>query len=161
MKTTHLFGGALALAMAAIAAPAAAEYPEKPVSFIVPWPPGDLEDVLTRMIAEDFAEEYGVAAAVVNKPGGGGRAAIPDFMTAPADGYTVMEHIDDAATLYASGKINENPAVDWVPLAMAQILQQLDRRDEALVYAEQALALAPAEERDAISALIDLVDQEE
>ncbi len=55
MKTTHLFGGALALAMAAVAAPAAAEYPEKPLSFIVPWPPCDLEDVLTRMIAEDFA----------------------------------------------------------------------------------------------------------
>ena len=54
------------------AAVACAEYPEKPVSFIVPWPPGDLEDVLTRMIAEDFQAEYGVAAAVVNKPGGGG-----------------------------------------------------------------------------------------
>lgn len=31
-----------------------AEYPEKPVEFVVPWPPGDAEDVLTRMIAEDF-----------------------------------------------------------------------------------------------------------
>ena len=91
MKTTHKFGGALALAMAAIAAPALADYPEKPVSFIVPWPPGDLEDVLTRMIAEDFAAEYGVAAAVVNKPGGGGGpfpGAI-DVATAPADGYTI------------------------------------------------------------------------
>ena len=62
------------LASVAIAFPglAIAEYPEKPVNFIVPWPPGDLEDVLTRMIAEDFQAEYGVAAAVVNKPGGGG-----------------------------------------------------------------------------------------
>ncbi|MBX2883907.1 MAG: hypothetical protein KTR32_28395, partial [Granulosicoccus sp.] len=51
---------------------AQAEYPEKPVSFVVPWPPGDLEDVLTRMIAEEFQATYGVAAAVVNKPGGGG-----------------------------------------------------------------------------------------
>lgn len=68
-----------------------ADYPEKPVSFIVPWPPGDLEDVLTRMIAEDFQAEYGVAAAVVNKPGGGGGpfpGAI-EVATAPADGYTV------------------------------------------------------------------------
>ena len=46
-----------------LAGPALAEYPEKPVTFIVPWPPGDLEDVLTRMIAEDFQTEYGVAAA--------------------------------------------------------------------------------------------------
>lgn len=71
--------------------PALAEYPEKPVNFIVPWPPGDLEDVLTRMIAEDFQAEYGVAAAVVNKPGGGGGpfpGAI-DVATAPADGYTI------------------------------------------------------------------------
>ena len=91
MKPTHLLGGTLALSMAALAAPALAEYPEKPVSFIVPWPPGDLEDVLTRMIAEDFAAEYGVAAAVVNKPGGGGGpfpGAI-DVATAPPDGYTI------------------------------------------------------------------------
>ena len=50
-----------------------------------------LEDVLTRMIAEDFQEEYGVAAAVVNKPGGGGGpfpGAI-EVATAPADGYTI------------------------------------------------------------------------
>lgn len=68
-----------------------AEYPEKPVQFIVPWPPGDLEDVLTRMIAEDFQAKHGVAAAVVNKPGGGGGpfpGAI-EVATADADGYTV------------------------------------------------------------------------
>jgi len=61
------------------------------VSFIVPWPPGDLEDVLTRMIAEDFQAEYGVSAAVVNKPGGGGGpfpGAI-EVAQAPADGYTI------------------------------------------------------------------------
>ncbi len=51
---------------------AQADYPDKPVTFVVPWPPGDLEDVLTRIIAEDFQAEYGIAAAVVNKPGAGG-----------------------------------------------------------------------------------------
>ncbi len=40
--------------------------------FIVPFPPGDLEDVLTRQIAEGFQNTYNVSAAVVNKPGGGG-----------------------------------------------------------------------------------------
>ena len=64
--------GATALATLAMATTALAEYPEKPVEFVVPWPPGDLEDVLTRMIAEDFQAKYGVPAAVVNKPGGGG-----------------------------------------------------------------------------------------
>ncbi|QBF30629.1 tripartite tricarboxylate transporter substrate-binding protein [Thalassococcus sp. S3] len=86
---TMLTGAAAALALSAGAA--FAEYPEKPVNFIVPWPPGDLEDVLTRMIAEDFEEKYGVAAAVVNKPGGGGGpfpGAI-EVANAPADGYTI------------------------------------------------------------------------
>ncbi|RFP87395.1 tripartite tricarboxylate transporter substrate binding protein [Rhodobacteraceae bacterium 63075] len=91
MLKNKLIGGALALSMAAVGGAAMAEYPEKPVSFVVPWPPGDLEDVLTRMIAEDFQEEYGVSAAVVNKPGGGGGpfpGAI-EVANAPADGYTV------------------------------------------------------------------------
>jgi tripartite-type tricarboxylate transporter receptor subunit TctC len=92
MKLTTLLKGALASAAIALSAGAAqAEYPEKPVNFIVPWPPGDLEDVLTRMIAEDFQKEYGVAAAVVNKPGGGGGpfpGAI-EVANAPSDGYTI------------------------------------------------------------------------
>lgn len=70
---------------------AIAEYPEKPVEFVVPFPPGDLEDVLTRLIAEDFQAKYGQPAAVVNKPGGGG-GPFPGAMEvamAPADGYTV------------------------------------------------------------------------
>lgn len=86
---------AAALAMTSIAGVAHAEYPEKPVEFVVPWPPGDLEDILTRMIAEDFQAEYGVAAAVVNKPGGGGGpfpGAI-EVANAPADGYTIGSFI--------------------------------------------------------------------
>ncbi|MEM7059093.1 MAG: tripartite tricarboxylate transporter substrate-binding protein [Pseudomonadota bacterium] len=82
---------AAVLSVTATAGALAGEYPEKPVNFIVPWPPGDLEDVLTRMIAEDFQAKYGVAAAVVNKPGGGGGpfpGAI-EVATAPADGYTI------------------------------------------------------------------------
>ena len=86
---------AMAFAVAALSGAAQAEYPEKPVEFIVPWPPGDLEDVLTRMIADDFQETYGVPAAVVNKPGGGG-GPFPGAIavaTAPPDGYTIGSFI--------------------------------------------------------------------
>jgi tripartite-type tricarboxylate transporter receptor subunit TctC len=86
-----LLGSALALTMSVLGSATLADYPEKPVSFIVPWPPGDLEDVLTRLIAEDFQAEYGVSAAVINKPGGGGGpfpGAI-EVARAPADGYTI------------------------------------------------------------------------
>lgn len=76
---------------------ALAEYPDRPVSFVVPFPPGDLEDILTRMIAEDFSEAYGVPAAVVNKPGGGGGpfpGAI-EVAASPADGYTIGSFVMD------------------------------------------------------------------
>jgi tripartite-type tricarboxylate transporter receptor subunit TctC len=70
---------------------AAADYPNKPVSFVVPWPPGDLEDVLTRMIADAFQKKYDVPAAVVNKPGGGGGPfpGAVEVAMASADGYQI------------------------------------------------------------------------
>lgn len=86
--TALLTASMLAIAAAAVAH---ADYPDKPVSFIVPFPPGDLEDVLTRIIADDFQREYGVAAAVLNKPGGGG-GPFPgalEVATGPSDGSVI------------------------------------------------------------------------
>lgn len=84
----------LTTALAALALPLGANaqnYPEQPVEFVVPWPPGDLEDILTRMIADAFQEEYGVPAAVVNRPGGGGGPfpGAAEVAQAEPDGYTV------------------------------------------------------------------------
>ncbi|WP_088632160.1 tripartite tricarboxylate transporter substrate binding protein [Phaeobacter sp. 22II1-1F12B] len=87
----------LATALAAVPLAAQAEYPEKPVEFIIPFPPGDLEDILTRMIADEFQKEYGVAAAVVNKPGGGGGPfpGAVEVANAGADGYTIGSFVSD------------------------------------------------------------------
>ena len=92
-----------AAAAMTLAGAARAEYPEKPVQFIVPWPPGDLEDVLTRMIAEELQNETGVAAAVVNKPGGGGGPfpGAAEVARAPADGYTVGSFVIGVPTVGA------------------------------------------------------------
>ena len=89
MKKLVTFGSACAVALAALSGAAFAEYPEKPVTFIVPWPPGDLEDVLTRMLADALQKETGTPAAVVNRPGGGGVVGGLAVATAAADGYTV------------------------------------------------------------------------
>ncbi len=81
----------IATALFTVSSVTLAVYPEKPVSFVVPFPPGDLEDTLTRLIAERFQVEYGVAAAVVNKPGGGG-GPFPgalEVANAPADGTVI------------------------------------------------------------------------
>lgn len=82
---------AACVALAAMVTPAQAEYPDKPVSFVIPFPPGDLEDVLTRIIADEFQKKYGVAAAVVNKPGGGAGPfpGAAEVAKAKADGTTI------------------------------------------------------------------------
>ena len=70
---------------------AQAQYPNGPVQFIVPWPPGDFEDILTRMIAAEMSERTGQAASVVNRPGGGD-GPFPgalEVLEAPADGSVI------------------------------------------------------------------------
>ncbi|WP_425339664.1 tripartite tricarboxylate transporter substrate binding protein [Parasedimentitalea huanghaiensis] len=104
----------IALATTAAAGPVFAEYPEKPVSFVVPFPPGDVEDILTRMIADKFSEKYGTSAAVVNKPGGGGGpfpGAI-EVAGAAADGYTIGSFVMDVplvGPLIGIPPLNPNP----------------------------------------------------
>ncbi len=93
----------------------------RPLTMIVPFGPGGGSDQLARAMAKAMEEAAGISFQVVNKPGGGGTAAIPDFMLAPSDGYTVLEHIDNAVSAYAAGDIRENPASDWIPLCMTQI----------------------------------------
>ncbi|MCY4446681.1 MAG: tripartite tricarboxylate transporter substrate binding protein [Rhodobacteraceae bacterium] len=94
---------------------------KRPLTMIVPFGSGGGSDQLARAMAKAMGEVAGLDFQVVNKPGGGGTSAIPDFMLAPADGYTVLEHIDNAISAYAAGDISENPAVDWIPLCMTQI----------------------------------------
>lgn len=91
----------IALSATLLTTTASAEYPEKPVSYVVPFPPGDLEDVLTRMIADGFQKDYGVAAAVINKPGGGGGPfpGAVEVSKAKADGYTVGSFVSDVVTV--------------------------------------------------------------
>lgn len=84
--------------------PAYADYPEKPVQFVVPWPPGDLEDVLTRLIAEEFQTMYDAPAAVVNRPGGGAVVGATEVANAPADGYTVGSFVVGVPTVKTLGE---------------------------------------------------------
>jgi len=91
MKKLILAAGIAATTLLGFVVPAQAEYPTSPVQFIVPWPPGDFEDVLTRMIAKKMEEKTGVPASVVNKPGGGD-GPFPgalEVLNGPTDGSVV------------------------------------------------------------------------
>jgi tripartite-type tricarboxylate transporter receptor subunit TctC len=96
-------------------------FPQRPVTIIVPFGPGGGSDQFARALAGPMGKALGVPIQVVNKPGGGGRAGIPDFMAAPADGYTIMQFSDDVLTLYSAGKIKEHPTKDWTPIGIGNI----------------------------------------
>lgn len=98
-----------------------ADFPQRPLTLIVPYGAGGGSDQLARAWAAAMEPVIGQPFQVVNKPGGGGLAAVPDFMTAPGDGYTILESIDDAVTNFASGRLKSDPAVDWEPICMTQI----------------------------------------
>lgn len=98
MLKSHLL--LIGLAAFAVAMPAMAEYPERPVTFVVPWPPGDLEDQLTRIIADEFTKDTGVPAKVVNRPGGGAVEGATFVSQSNPDGYTVGSFVIDVPTVH-------------------------------------------------------------
>lgn len=81
----------------------AADYPNRPVKFIVPWPPGDVEDVLTRIIAEEMSKETGIPATVVNKPGGGGVLGATTVSQSRPDGSVIGSFVVDLVTSQVVG----------------------------------------------------------
>jgi tripartite-type tricarboxylate transporter receptor subunit TctC len=86
---SRLAAAALA-ALTLIALPAAADYPVRPVRFVVPYPPGGTTDVLARIVAQWLSEHLGQQFIVENKPGGGNNIGTDFVLKAPPDGYTML-----------------------------------------------------------------------
>ena len=80
---------ALALLLA-VTVPAAADYPDKPVRLIIPFPPGGSNDVVGRLVANQLSEKLGHKVFVDNRGGAGGVIGTEAAASAPPDGYTLL-----------------------------------------------------------------------
>lgn len=99
----------LALALLSCAPAFAADYPVKPVKWIVPYPPAGTTDVLARIVAQWLTEKLGQPFVVENRPGAGNNLGTEQVVNAAPDGYTMLL-VNPAnginATLYKDLKFN-------------------------------------------------------
>jgi len=96
-------------------------YPERALTMVVPYGPAGGSGQVAQAMAQAVTELTNVNINRDHKPGGSGTVGMTAFMATPADGYTVMEHIDDASSAHALDSGRPNPAEDLIPLVTSQI----------------------------------------
>ena len=89
MHRRLLLGTALSLSVAGMAA-AQNAWPAKPITMIVPFPPGGLADIVARPVAEAMSRDLGQPVIIENKGGAGGGIGMAQAARAAPDGYTVL-----------------------------------------------------------------------
>jgi len=111
---------ALSLAALALSSAAAAQtYPSKPIKVIVPYPPGDAVDILSRLIGPKVTERLGQPMIVENRAGASGQIGMEVLKNAAPDGYSIG--IGQGGNLVVAPhtykKIPYDPLKDFVPIA--------------------------------------------
>src|ERR1700679_3903651 len=114
-------GTALAVLLAlfgATAVAAAADYPERPVTVVVGFPPGGASDILARIITTKLSSLLGQPFVVDNRPGAGGNVAGDVVAHATPDGYTLLLGNNSilATNVSLYSKIDFDPVRDFAPI---------------------------------------------
>jgi tripartite-type tricarboxylate transporter receptor subunit TctC len=114
---------ALALALCALAGAAAAQYPARPVRFIVPSAAGGGTDIIARAISLKLSESLGAQFVVENRPGAGQMIGIELAAKSPPDGYTILMAASTLAInpiMYKT--VPYDPVRDFAPITQAATL---------------------------------------
>ncbi len=90
----------------------AADFPAKPVSFVIPYPPGGSTDLTGRALATAAKSYLGQPVICENKSGGGGTVGPSLVVSKPPDGYTLGISSGAVTIAYHMGKLNFNPLTD-------------------------------------------------
>ena len=102
---------------------AADAYPNKPVRFIVPYPPGGGTDIVSRLITTKLSERLGVQVIVDNRGGAAGTIGVAIAAKAPADGYTLVmgqtSNLSIGPALYR--KLPYDALKDFAPVSLVDI----------------------------------------
>ena len=110
----------LAILVCASALAAHAQYPNKPIKMVVPFPAGGTTDIMARAVAADLQKVFGQPVVVENKAGAGGNIGSDSVAKSPPDGYTLLmgtvgTHAINVA-LYP--KMPYDAVKDFVPISL-------------------------------------------
>ncbi len=97
----------MAILLLTCAVPAAAAYPERPLTIIAAYPAGGMVDIVARPMAELMKKRFPKGVAVLNRPGGGGSVGTAEAVQAKPDGYTTI--LAPLSTLVIQPQINDLP----------------------------------------------------
>ncbi len=122
MRSFFKLGGPAAVALALLGSawasgPAAAAYPDRPITIIVPWGAGGGTDATGRILASLMEQKLGVPVNVVNRTGGSGVIGHSAIATAAPDGYTLGVVTVEIGMMHWQG-LTELSYKDYTPLAL-------------------------------------------
>lgn len=111
-----------ALTLTALAAPKKPDdYPNRPITIMICFGKSGGSGQSVQAILGPAEKIMGAKINMVAKPGGGGLNCLPDFQQTPADGYTILQHLDALPAKYAEGATDLNPATDLTPLLINNV----------------------------------------
>lgn len=118
LKALVAASSALLLVTAVHAAGEADGWPSKPLTFVVPFPPGGITDNTSRLLALKLGEKLGQQVVVDNRPGAGGSIGVEYAVRQPADGYTLIYGTQGthAANLALYKNVRYDPVKDFTPV---------------------------------------------
>jgi tripartite-type tricarboxylate transporter receptor subunit TctC len=140
---------AVASTLSLAAGTALADYPERPITLIVPWGAGGGTDATGRMIASLLEEELGQPVNVVNRTGGSGVVGHSAIATAAPDGYTIGVLTVEIGMMHWAG-LTELTGADYTPIALynydpAGLQVRADSEWQTAQDVLDAVAAAPGE----------------
>lgn len=97
MRTARLLRLLMTVLAASIASNAGAEWPEKPVTMVMPYLAGGPGDIIARLAADDLRQRFGQPFLVENRPGASGNVGTGSVATSSPDGYTILFADDPGA----------------------------------------------------------------
>ncbi len=126
MKFTQLLFVVASASIGINVATAQTSYPDKPIRWVVPFPPGGAMDGIARALGEQIAKKTGQSVVIDNKSGAGGNIGVDIVAKSPNDGYTmVITSIGMATNRYLYPKLSYDPQKDFVPISLLAVVPNM------------------------------------